>query len=230
MILYDRSKFERLKVKFNGCENIQQNYSQSYQDMFVLTMLNGKKNGIFVEIGAHDPKFINNTYLLESQFDWNGLSIDIEYGSEIGFKRENRKATFVLHDALTLDYKKLFTDNNLPNRIDYLQIDIEPQINTFNCLKKIPFDDFKFSVITFETDYYDTNTDQPTKEMVRNESRKILESYGYVLVAGDVCNVGNDPFEDWWVDPTVVDLELINKIRSSESFNDIAEKIILTNE
>jgi hypothetical protein len=230
MILYDKSKYERLKVKFNECENIQRNYSQSYQDLFVLTMTNGKKNGTFVEIGANDPIFINNTYLLESQFGWNGISIDIEYGSQIGFQRENRNAKFILQDALTIDYKSLFIESNLPNRIDYLQIDIETQINTFNCLKRIPFDDYRFSVITFETDFYDTSTDLQTKIMVRSESREILQSYGYILIAGDICNIGNDPFEDWWVDPDVIDPELINKLKSSDSFNDLAEKIILFDE
>ena len=43
------------------------------QDIFVLSMLNGKKNGIYVEIGADKPKVINNSYLLESVFDWSGV-------------------------------------------------------------------------------------------------------------------------------------------------------------
>jgi len=230
MILYDKSKFERLKIKFDGCEFIEKNFSQSYQDLFVLMMTNGKKNGTFVEIGAHDPKFINNTYLLESQYSWQGISIDIEPGSMFGYQRENRKAKFILQDALTIEYSQVFLDSNLPNRIDYLQIDIEPQINTFNCLKRIPFDKYRFSVITFETDFYDPSTDIETKIMVREESRRILNSYGYTLIAGDICNVGNDPFEDWWVDPNIIDSELINKIKSSDSFNDLAEKIILNDE
>jgi hypothetical protein len=206
MVLYDKSKYERLKVKFDGCENIQRNYSQSYQDLFVLAMTNGKKNGTFVEIGANDPIFINNTYLLESQFGWNGISIDIEYGSQMAFKREGRKANFILQDALTIDYQKIFIDNSLPTQIDYLQIDIEPLINSFNCLKRIPFDSYRFSVITFETDYHDTNTDQETKDMVREESRLLLESYGYKMVVGDVeSNIGF-PFEDWYVDPNIIDV------------------------
>ena len=69
MILYDRSKFDRLKYKFEGVELIDRNYSQAYQDMFVLTMLNGKRNGTYLEIGAMDAKFINNTFLLETMFE-----------------------------------------------------------------------------------------------------------------------------------------------------------------
>lgn len=217
MILYDRSKLEKLKIKFNGVETIDTNYSQSYQDMFVLSMLDGKKGGIYVEIGAHDPKFINNTFLLESKFDWTGLSIDIEPGSKIGFEREGRKSRFILQDALTIDYENLFIENNLPNQIDYLQIDIEPMINTFNCLKMIPLNKYRFSVITFETDYYDKHTDDQTKEMVKSESRKILESYGYKLLIGDVeSNVGF-PFEDWYVDPDVINIDVYSPILGDHS-------------
>ena len=36
------------------------------QDIFVLSMLNGKKNGVYVEIGADQPRVISNTYLLEN--------------------------------------------------------------------------------------------------------------------------------------------------------------------
>ena len=39
MIPYSKSKLERLKFKFNDVELINKNYSQAYQDMFVLTML-----------------------------------------------------------------------------------------------------------------------------------------------------------------------------------------------
>lgn len=38
---------------------------QALQDEFVLTVLNNKKNGYFLEIGSYDPIIINNTYILE---------------------------------------------------------------------------------------------------------------------------------------------------------------------
>lgn len=227
MVSYFKQHFERLKIKFPGSESIEKNYSQSFQDMFVLSVLNGKKNGFFFEIGAHDPEDLSNTYLLE-KFDWTGISIDIDPRFEKPFLSK-RKSKFLVKNALTCDYKELFKEYNVPSQVDYLQIDIEPQINTFNCLKMIPLDDYRFSVITFETDYYAKNIDRDIAEMVRTESRKILESHGYLMVAGDVCTLGNDPFEDWWVDPRVVDLDFVNKIKQSESFNDRSEKIILEN-
>ena len=37
--------------------------------MFVLSMYNGKTRNIF-EIGSGDPIYGNNTYLLETKFNW----------------------------------------------------------------------------------------------------------------------------------------------------------------
>lgn len=204
MVLYNKSKFEKLKIKFENSESIQTNFSQSYQDMFVLSMLNGKKNGFFLEIGAYNPTFISNTYLLESSFGWDGISIDIDPNVRGGFVN-SRKSTFILHDALTIDYKELLLKNNSPKQIDYLQIDIEPLTQTYDCLMKIPFDEYRFSVITYETDYYDPATPQDVKEKVRQESRNFLQNLGYELVVGDVeSNIGF-PYEDWYVDPKIVD-------------------------
>jgi len=53
-------------------------HSQIGQDQFVSSTLNGKKNGTFVEIGAGHPINQNNTYTLEKEYRWKGISL--EYG------------------------------------------------------------------------------------------------------------------------------------------------------
>ena len=73
---YFRNNYENLKTKFTGAENIENNWSQSMQDIFVMSMLNGKRNGVYVEIGADQPRVISNTYLLEKDFDWSGISFE----------------------------------------------------------------------------------------------------------------------------------------------------------
>ena len=75
---YFADKHDRLKYKFFGSEDIVENHSQSMQDMFVLSVLDGKKNGTYVEIGADRPRVINNTWLLESMYDWKGVSFEID--------------------------------------------------------------------------------------------------------------------------------------------------------
>ena len=51
MIKYTKSNYDRLKYKFNRSNEINENESQAYQDMFILSMLDGKENGVFIEIG-----------------------------------------------------------------------------------------------------------------------------------------------------------------------------------
>jgi FkbM family methyltransferase len=51
----------------------EKSHSQIRQDLFVLHVLNFKKNGFFVEFGATNGFDLNNTYLLEKDFAWNGI-------------------------------------------------------------------------------------------------------------------------------------------------------------
>jgi FkbM family methyltransferase len=53
--------------------------SQLWQDLFVLTELQFKKNGYFVEFGACDGLEFSNTYLLENRFSWNGILAEPAY-------------------------------------------------------------------------------------------------------------------------------------------------------
>lgn len=228
MYLYKKEMFNLLKFHFNGIENINQNYSQSFQDLFVLSVLDGKKHGTFLEIGADHPIFINNTYLLEKYFGWTGVSIDIQSYDNL-FKMAGRINKFVTGDATKIDYNELLDkiDNN--KRIDYLSLDIEPNIQTLNCLKKLPLDKYRFSTITYETDYYDSNTTKEINDYVRNESRKILIYYDYELVNGNVSNLDdNHPFEDWYIDNSYFSQDIINKFKRSDDNPLASHKYMLT--
>lgn len=198
------------KMKFDFENSISRNYSQALQDMFVLSVLNGKTNGTFLEIGAHDPVECSNTNLLETGFNWSGVSLDILDLTSRFSSRPNTK--FMCSNAITLDYKTMLKENYKGNRIDYLSLDIEPNYNTFECLKNLPLDEYRFSVITYETDVYDPAQPKENNEWVRRESRIWLTSRGYTRVNGNVSNLDNEhPFEDWYLDNEFFEPDIIEK-------------------
>lgn len=190
----------KLLYKFDGSDRVEKVYSQAGQDLFVLTVLNGKQNGTYVEIGSSWPIENNNTYILENQFNWTGVSFDRNEELNKAF-REKRINPVISCDATKINYSEIFKQNNLPNRIDYLQLDIEPAFQTLSALKSIDLEKYRFNVITFETDFYAGGNHE-----VVYESRKLLQDLGYKLVASNVCHI-NNPFEDWYVDPQIVDEE-----------------------
>lgn len=211
---YYKQDLDNLRYKFKNSEKIENNYSQAFQDMFALSILDGKKNGTYVEIGADHGVIISNTYLLETQFGWKGVSFEIDSEKVNGYNKiRNNKC--ICADAIEFDYTSFFIENNYPKQIDYLQVDIEPAWQTLNALKALPLDNYRFSVITYETDVYKDGPD------AGEEAMEILLSHGYELVVRNVANL-NNPYEDWYVDPNVVDSEIVNKFiqkgrRSKES-------------
>jgi hypothetical protein len=165
-------------------------YSQIGQDRLVLKYLKNKKNGTFVDIGCGFPKYINNTYLLETEFDWSGVSVDlIMYTEQDGLTwNDCRKTKLTLNDALIIDYSTLFKENNLPISIDYLSMDLEPPDLSLECLFKIPFDEYQFNIITFEVD----NNREGDENRI-NKSREFLTSKGYTLI-GSLCSGQDDVY------------------------------------
>jgi hypothetical protein len=160
-------------------------YSQIGQDLLVLKYLKNKTNGTYVDIGCGCPTFINNTFLLEKDYGWTGVSIDLidyidpiespNYGQSWSSIRPN--SVRILHDALTLDYCTLFKEKKLPKVIDFLTLDLEPPSISFECLFKIPFDKYEFNFIAFETDEY--REGGPER---RDKSREYITSLGYIFV------------------------------------------------
>jgi hypothetical protein len=172
------------------------------QERFIVDILKKKKNGHYVELGAAHYSDGNNTYLLEKDYEWSGVSFEVK-----DFMREefnlNRKNP-CMGDALSFNYTDYFEKNNFPKQIDYLQVDIDAGYDiygrpvgnnhwTLQGLIAIPLNTYRFTVITFEHDanmYWKNTT-------IRDAQREILDSFGYSLVQRSY-------HEDWWVDPKVI--------------------------
>jgi hypothetical protein len=227
--MYRKEFRNRLLIDFPGLSEIERNYSQAYQDIFVLSMLNGKVEGTFLEIGAFDPFELSNTYLLEKQFGWAGLSIDIDPKVEKKF-RKHRKCDYLTADAVTLDYCSVLPRFFPSKRIDYLQIDIEPRKQSLAALKAIPLNDFRFNVVTFETDFYSSEGGKKEALLIRNESRKIFRENGYLLVGdGIAVNGSEDVFEDWYVDTSTIPLARYSILDYERPFNDSGQRFLTAN-
>ena len=75
------------------CRKCGLTYSQMGQDYWVYgEAFNEKHGGIFVDIGAHDGIELNNTYILESRYNWTGICIEANPISFAQLQR-NRSAT-----------------------------------------------------------------------------------------------------------------------------------------
>ena len=184
-------------------------FGQAHQDKFVLNVLKEKRNGYFIEIGSNDAMHINNTYILEKKFSWRGIMIEYEPQFLASYKKYRTNSIHHIGDARDVDYRQLFESNNVPKVIDYLQIDLEVDNgSTLKTLQKIEtlFDEYRFAVITFEHDIYHTNFND-----TRLVSREIFKKAGYLCVFEDIANY-NNPYEDWYVHPDLVDTDYINKL------------------
>ncbi len=206
---YYKEDYDKLRFKFEDAEKIEKNHSQVYQDMFILSVLNGKKNGTYVEVGGGQPFSGNNTALLETHYDWKGVSLEINENF-INEYRQSRKNPILSKDAVTTNYSKLFEEHFDTKEIDYLQLDVEPAKNTFEVLLAIPFEKYKFAVITYEHDYYVDIT-----KSYREKSRRYLKLMGYELIVNDVSPDGISNFEDWWVHPDLVDPDIIKIMKDT---------------
>jgi len=182
---------------------------KSAQEEFVLDLLEDKKSGYYVELGAFHSKNGSNTNILENKFDWKGVSFEIK--EELRKEFNENRSNPCMGDALDFNYISYFEENSFPKQIDYLQVDIDsgyrldgrPDGSAYTSLHgllAVPLNSYRFTVITFEHDsnmYWRNN-------VMRDVQREILDSLGYSLVV-------RTESEDWWVDPSVIDLESYRK-------------------
>lgn len=204
---YDNSMKEQLKLKFKNAERIKFNYSRAFQDIFVLSMLNGKEKGLYLEIGTNGPLKESNTVLLETDFKWKGITIDSDEKVMKEFFQTRNNTSFCLN-LLEIDYATLMDSMLLDTTIDYLQINSNNPSISYEVLNRILQSKYRFATITFRHDFC---KNPAYKEL----SREVLKNYGYELVVNDVAYTDTDSYEDWWVHPELVNSENIDIMKSN---------------
>lgn len=178
--------------------------SQAGQDSWVFgEAFNEKRNGFFLDLGAHDGIYLSNTFLLERRYGWNGICVEANpdsfkklshnrnavcvnvclYSTEgsISFAKrgvlggivspdmENKDPGHQTGEVITMETKTLesvLSENNAPQEIDYLSIDIEGSEE--RVLAGFDFNTYRFKCITIE---------RPSELL-----RTILKNNAYILI------------------------------------------------
>jgi hypothetical protein len=177
-------------------------YSEAFQDEFVDIVLKDQKQGYFVDVGGgcHEQKGGSNTLMFEEK-GWKGIIVDVDPNRMVG--RSCICAASWIGDG-SENSKKLgdvLKENNVPNLIDYLSIDIEGQ--DFNALKSFIDSGFISKVVTIEHNVFLGN---PEVTQLKANIFNLLTLNGYVRIvdnAGNCANAKNFnlgiPFEDWYI-------------------------------
>jgi hypothetical protein len=171
-------------------------------------MLGNKNPGFYIDVGSCGAIHSNNTYLFDTM-GWKGVCIEIDPGYIPSYAA--RSARLYTANALELNYRNVFEENNAPNSIDYMSLDIDQK--SVNVLEILPHDSYRFKVITIEHDYY------LYADAYQKKQRDILNGLGYHLLCANVYvqQSGfyreNCAFEDWWIDPTYFDVQKYSHVQ-----------------
>lgn len=85
--------FIRLKIIFSSIFEPYSNlyWSQEGEDILIKRIFANKKNGFYVDVGAHHSSRFSNTYKLYKENYWNGVNIDPSLSSYIDLKKKRKR-------------------------------------------------------------------------------------------------------------------------------------------
>ena len=191
-------------------------YSQSGQDKWVAEIFEYKKNGFFVDIGAHDGVQSSNTKFLEDELGWKGRCIEANkevfqnliknrkainlnivvtnYIGRCGFYGDTVSQEGPQMPCMTLD--KILRDTGCPKEIDYISLDVEGHESSI--LECFPFWDWDVLTLTVEHNLYCWGD--------KNRNDEILSKNGFIRAVEDAPCLDSSysewymkPYEDWYV-------------------------------
>ena len=121
---YARSNPNDVGGRFAGycAANFMGSQAQLFQDLLVVFFLKGRRNGFFVEFGATDGVGLNNTLVLERNFQWTGILAEPAACFHAALKA-NRKAA--------IDTRCVWSASG--ERLDFVETQI-PELSTVSTL------------------------------------------------------------------------------------------------
>jgi len=185
---------------------IEKTKSQALQDIFAIYINQYSNSGYFLDLGCNEPIINNNTALLE-KMGWSGLLADYvpQLVNNCSLVRKN---PVICADLVNTSISDILKQYNAPKVIDYISLDLDSGA-ALPCIKNFDFDSFEIKCMTFEHDSYQHGP------KMRDDSRIFLNTHGLEVVCEDVTIFNGKSFEDWYVNPRLVNSDIINKIKCS---------------
>jgi len=128
--------------------NLTSSSAQLLQDLYVLWKTGSKINGKFLEIGVGYPTGLNNTYLLESRYGWNGIGIEPNPAFHEYIQKER---TFLFFPNAVHTQSNTTVTLCVPNNFDpgsYVEQDYEAKIEIKYDIINQPVSKFTASTVT----------------------------------------------------------------------------------
>lgn len=88
--IFNRLVIEITKVFLNDYFYLAKSYSQEGEDLILSRYFPNQRNGYYIDIGAHHPKRLSNTYLFY-KMGWRGINIDAMPGSMKAFNKFRKR-------------------------------------------------------------------------------------------------------------------------------------------
>ena len=233
---FEQLIFSQKNVNFHDIEFLltinahllQSSKSQLRQDLFVLSVLNYKRNGFFVEFGATNGVDLSNTYLLEKEYGWKGIlaeparcwhsalkqnrSCDIETqcvwkdtGSLLAFNEVKSAELSTIHDYssgdMHIDARKdgMIYDVRTISLIDLLQKYNAPSVIDY---LSIDTEGSEFEILSnfdFSKFSFKVITCEHNYTPMRDRIRNLLSQNGYIRLCENLSK-----FDDWYIKSAII--------------------------
>jgi FkbM family methyltransferase len=100
-----------LQQKYGPARN-----SEHEEEWIIRDFFHDKRDGVFVDVGANDYKFLSNTYYLETVLGWSGLAIEPQVSFEDGYRNHRLRSRFLpffISDVSNEEATMYYTKDNL---------------------------------------------------------------------------------------------------------------------
>ncbi len=116
------------------------------RDNIVMNLFNFDAHRTFLDVGTTSNTCHSGSYLLEVHYKWQGFCIETNLEKLYHLEQFRSCEVFSPMEINSIYLKNLWLNDDIPKKIDYLNINVE---NTGEVFDSIDFDKFQFGTISF---------------------------------------------------------------------------------